>query len=669
VIVHRGDAEEKLTLAAGDVAVCVLEIRGDPEASAGGVDAIAASLPEKVPVLPLAESDCGEVLGSATCPADVVLMTASCRPSEGWLARLRAAAVSDEMIGTVSPLGVELVGETAELRPGAVGDAAERTWPRVRTCDPHCVYLRREALALIEVPSANGDVIAGLGDEVMAAGMLNVLADDLLVPLEPRAGRGSAPADATFDEGSPAQQAVRLARIAQRTLSVTIDGRALNRIGGGTQRYVLELVLALERVGAGAASLRVVLPPDPPAAVLAELALRPRIETIRYQQALDGVARTDVVHRPQQVFSVDDLNLVRLLGDRLVITHQDLIGYHNAAYHSRPEYWERYRHATRLALAAADRTIFFSEAARHDAFAEGLGDLERTDVIGIALDEPFPEPARAPAGMSSDDEFIVCLGADYRHKNRPFALRVFAALREHHGFRGRLLLAGAHAEHGSSADLERAFLREQPNLAASVTDLGGVGEPERAWLLQNARAVMVPSVVEGFGLMPLESAAAAVPCLFAARSSLREVVSEELATLVCWDPAASAGAAAELLSDGPARDAHVRRLRDDAARWSWDALAPQLLEAYERTVRTPMAPATGLVWRTIDEELAMAGERAVHQELVDHLRGRAALARDDGFFTEEELRGLYRAGSRPALKRALLAPVRLLGRPEGSSGR
>jgi hypothetical protein len=478
VIVHRGDVEEKLTLAAGDVAVCVLEIVGDPEATGRGVAAIAASLPEKVAVLPLAESDCGEFLTSATRPADVVLMTASCRPAQGWLARLRAVAASDEMIGIVSPLGSELLGETGDLRPGAVVDTAERSSPRLRTCDPHCVYLRREALALIEVPSeANGDVIARLGDEVMAAGMLSLLADDLLVPLEPPAGRQPAPADVAFDEGSPAQQAVRLARIAQRTLSVTIDGRALNRIGGGTQRYVLELVLALERVGAGAVSLRVVLPPDPPAAVLAELALRPGIETIRYEQALGGVARTDVVHRPQQVFSVDDLNLVRLLGDRLVITHQDLIGYHNAAYHSRPEHWERYRHATRLALAAADRTVFFSEAARHDAIAEGLGDVERTDVIGIALDEPFPESARAPAEMTSEDEFIVCLGADYRHKNRPFALRVFAALREHHGFRGRLLLAGAHVEHGSSADLERAVLHEQPDLAASVTDLGGVAEP------------------------------------------------------------------------------------------------------------------------------------------------------------------------------------------------
>jgi glycosyltransferase involved in cell wall biosynthesis len=665
LIVHRRDAKETLSLSAGDVVVCVLEIPGDPEATADGVANIAARLPEDVPVLALAGSECGETLGGLTRPADVVLMTAWCRPPEGWLARLREAAASDEMIGTASPIGVELIGETGELRPAAVAEAAARSRPRVRGCDPHCVYARREALDLVELPGADGDVITNLGDEMAAAGMLNVLADDLLVPVAGPDGSRRPSVEASFDEGSPVQQAVRLARITQRALSLTVDGRALNRVGGGTQRYVLELVLALDRVGAGRVSLRVVLPPDPPAAVLAELASRPRIETIRYEQALGGVARTDVVHRPQQVFSVDDLNLVRLLGDRLVITHQDLIGYHNAAYHARPEYWERYRQATRLALAAADRTIFFSEAARHDAFAESLVGVERTEVIGIALDEPFPEPPSAPAGMSASDEFIVCLGADYRHKNRPFALRLADVLRRNHGFQGRLVLAGAHVEHGSSAVAERTLLGSHPDLAESVIDLGAVAEPERAWLLQNARAVVVPSVVEGFGLMPLEAAAAGVPCLFPARSSLREVVSEDLATLVCWDPVASARAGAELLLDGSARDAHVRRLRGDAARWNWDALAPRLLEAYERTVRAPVAPATGLVWRTIDDELAMAGERAVHQELLDHLRGRAALARDDGFFTEEELRGLWRAGSRPAVKRALLAPVRLIGRPPG----
>lgn len=661
----------KLSLTAGDVIVCVLEPDGAAEPAPEGLARIVESLPPEVPVLPLKAGEYREVLGTLSAPADVVLITAACRPEGAWLSRLRAAAADDETVGTVSALdagpGDEPAG-SGQPRPEAVAAAAARTRPRMRTCARHCVLVRRPALELIAPVPDGVDLLAHLGEEIAAAGLLHVLADDLLVPLEAAVATppGLAPvAGGPGEEGSPLQQAQRVARLAQRALRVTVDGRALNRVGGGTQRYVLELVLALERHGADDVSLRVLLPPDPPAAVTAELSARPRIERIDYAQALGGVRRSDVVHRPQQVFSVDDLNLVRLLGERLLVTHQDLIGYHNRAYHDRPEHWERYRHATRLALAAADRTIFFSQAARRDALAEGLVEPERTDVIGIALDDPFPEPPSAPTGVRAEEPFIVCLGADYRHKNRPFALRVLAALRRAHGFGGRLLLAGGHVEHGSSAALERIVLAEQPELSAAVLDLGPVTEPERAWLLQHARAVIVPSVVEGFGLMPLEAAAAGVPCLFAARSSLREVVSAELATLVSWDPEASAAAAAPLLVDGAARDAHLHRLVKEASRWRWDTLAPRLLEAYERAVRAPVAPATGLVWQTIDDEIAISAERAAHEELLAHLRGRAALARDDGFFSEEELRGLWRVGSRPALRRALLAPVRAIGRPPG----
>lgn len=664
LILHRSDAEETLSPAAGDVVVCVIDDAGDPAATAHGAEAIASSLPAAVPVLQLSAADCPEVVAVLTRPADVVLMSAACRPPAGWLERLRHAAAGEEMAGTSSPLSAELLGATDGVRHDGVTVAAERVRPRLRACGPDCVYVRREALELVEVPAGGDDVIARLGEEVAAAGMLHVLADELFVRV---ARRDAAPAVAPVEERSPLERAIRLAGLTQRPLGVTVDGRALNRVGGGTQRYVLELVLALDRIGGRDVALRVLLPPDPPPAVLAELGRRPGIQTIDYEQAVAGVSRTDVVHRPQQVFTMHDLNLARLLGDRLVITHQDLIGYHNPAYHFRPGDWERYRHATRLALALADRTLFFSKAARDDAEAEGLVEPDRAEVIGIALDEPFPESPRAPEGLGATDEFLVCLGADYRHKNRPFALRTFAALREEHGFRGRLVLAGAHVEDGSSLAQERAVLDAHPDLAGAVLDLGSVQEPERTWLLHHTRAVIAPSVVEGFGLMPLEAAAAGVPCLFAARPSLREVVSEQLATLVCWDPRASAAAAAELLADGPARQAHLRRLREDAGRWSWDELAPRLLEAYERSVRMPVAPGTGLVWQTIDDEMAMAAEREAHRDLLAHLRGRAALARDDGFFSEEELRGLWRVGSRAPLRRALLAPVRLIGRPGGAA--
>ena len=47
-----------------------------------------------------------------------------------------------------------------------------------------------------------------------------------------------------------------------------------------------------------------------------------------------------------------ETTLLRVLGERLVVTQQDLIAYRNPSYHSSPHVWEQYRRVTRHALAA-----------------------------------------------------------------------------------------------------------------------------------------------------------------------------------------------------------------------------------------------------------------------------------------------------------------------------
>ena len=82
--------------------------------------------------------------------------------------------------------------------------------------------------------------------------------------------------------------------------------------------------------------------------------------------------------------------------------------------------------------------------------------------------------------------FLLCLGTDFRHKNRVFALRLLAALREDHDWQGSLVLAGTHIPVGSSLELERAFLEEHRELREAVVTLGSVSEQEKAWLMGHA---------------------------------------------------------------------------------------------------------------------------------------------------------------------------------------
>ena len=177
---------------------------------------------------------------------------------------------------------------------------------------------------------------------------------------------------------------------------------------------------------------------------------------------------------------------------------------------------------------------------------------------------------------------------------------------------------------------------------------------QRAWLFAHARAIVVPSVVEGFGLVPLEAAAAGLPCLFADQSSLGEVVSGSLASLVPWNPSESAARVMPLLSDAVARREHVERLRRDADRWRWERLAGELIATYEQSLRMPYRAAAVRAWQELEREQylveidhARLQVQQMHQDLLGHLGGRMALARDDGFLTAYEQRGLLRLGSRP----------------------
>jgi glycosyltransferase involved in cell wall biosynthesis len=707
---HRIGPDESLDAGRDGAVVCVLHDPREGRVQADDLALVVAHTPAAVPIVALGLSVGDEAnlsppvasrvhvyggppepnLGAlvdrvarAAAGADLVLLTADCRPPLDWLLRLRDAATESDAVGTASPLSPAQLGSdppgggTIEARDAMIAATAAPLRPRLQVGGPHCLYLRRAAVQLVGVPSTATEspraLIESWSAAVVAAGLLNVLADDLFVGgrLDPRPTAPNDPLGALreldrCDESSPLRRAVALARTAERGLTLTIDGRSLNQVGGGTQRYTLELILALHRFTD--VSLRVVVPPDPSSTATAALARRPEIEVISYEQAAAGVSRSDVVHRPQQVFSEADLTLLRMLGDRLVVTHQDLIAYHNPTYHASPDDWQRYRRITRLALTAADRTVFFSEAALGDARAEDLVAESRWDVVGIALDTPFSDAPQRPTELAGATDFMLCLGADYRHKNRPFAIEVADALRADHGWAGRLVLAGAHVEHGSSHVEERALLDSNPALGSMVVDLGGVTDEQRSWLLQNARAVIVPSVVEGFGLVPLEAASAGVPCLFAAQTSLREVVPESLASLVAWDAAASAARVIELLADGEARSRHVRRLREAADRWKWEPLAGLLEASYRQAVHAPFRAAAPRAWQELERE-RMITEFAnayqeldrLHLDLVTHLGGRAALARDDGFFSAAQQRGLWRVGSRPALARAVMWPFGLLG--------
>lgn len=629
----------------------------------------------------------------ATSPGDLVLVASGIRVADGWLPRLSAAATSDSTVASATPLslgsgGVDLlagdglaqathVGRTLDGAAAGIAARALAIRPRIAVTGPGCAYIRRAAFELagqLDESLAIDDALADLALRLTALGTVHILADDVLVGGDLIAGpepKSTAPAPAiadsiretiSNDERGPLRRAVNWARATLGTLSVTIDGRALTATAGGTQTYIIDLILAL--AGDHDVAVRVLVPPDLSPRASEALASAPGVELLTYEQAIEHPRPTDVVHRPQQVFTLDDLALLRLVGERVVIGQQDLIAYHNRSYHRDVASWRTYRRITRLALAGADQAIFFSEHARRDALAEDLLPEGRTHVVGIGgetLGSPGVQQSR-PEGLEFDEPFLLCLGADYAHKNRPFTIELLGALRAL-GWTGRLVLAGAHVSCGSSREREQELLDQNAELARLVVDIGPVSDASRQWLYAHAQALVYPTLYEGFGLLPLEAARADLPCLFAAQASLYEVAGRA-ATLIPWDAAASAAVVLPILGHRPARQDHLAQLRALSIP-TWSEIAGRLVAVYDHALREPCTQAAPHVWQELDREnyiVVLEGYQDAYRSLEARVSVGLPLIDEGGLLSHDEQRGLMRVAARGRLGAGAMKPLGMLGR-------
>jgi glycosyltransferase involved in cell wall biosynthesis len=552
---------------------------------AGGSAPVGRAMLERLPggrELLHADGVSVEEMVSHATPADVVVIDGACEVAAGWFDGLRAAVAFDATVATATPLQLGAVmaslpeGVSAAQAAARVRERSLRLRPRVEEIAGTCAYLTRQALELV------GPYDGGFARRCLDVGLCHVIADEVLVT----GSRGGA---AAHEVGEPQRRAQGTARRAIAPPSVLIDARVLSGPMNGSQVHVLELLGALHRHGGLdlAALVPAELGPDAATALKA-------LPGIRLHDDASAGPAVDVVHRPHQIDNPADLTVLGALGERFVLTQQDLIGYHNPGYFRSGDAWRGYREGTRAALAVADRVLFYSDHVRDDALAEGLVEPARTSVVPIGVDHVATrndEQPRPPAGVDEGEELIVCLGTDLRHKNRPFALRLIAELQARHGFAGRLILAGGHVTQGSSRAEEQRLLEADPRLAGAVTELGPIAGAEKEWLLQHAALVLYPTVHEGFGLVPFEAADHAVPCLWAAGTSLSDVLPDDAAGIVRWDAAASAENALALMRDAGRRTANVRAIQDAARTLRWADTAAALVREYARACDEPPAPA------------------------------------------------------------------------------
>jgi alpha-1,3-rhamnosyl/mannosyltransferase len=229
------------------------------------------------------------------------------------------------------------------------------------------------------------------------------------------------------------------------------------------------------------------------------------------------------------------------------------------------------RRTVARALRSAARTLTVSEATRRE-LAERFGHAgARAVVVPNAVDERFraePPPAALAAAMERlglAPGYLLFVGNPKPHKNLPALLAAYAELAARRSDLPPLLLAGGERDDAPAGGVRR---------------IGVVAEGDLPALYRGARALVLPSLWEGFGLPALEAMASGTPVVAAARGALPELVGDAGLLFDPDDATALPAALARIVDDAALRAELARRGRERAAGYSWRETARATLAVY-----------------------------------------------------------------------------------------
>jgi len=257
----------------------------------------------------------------------------------------------------------------------------------------------------------------------------------------------------------------------------------------------------------------------------------------------------------------------------------------------------------RRGLQRADRVIAVSEATRRDV-QKLLGiPGDRVRVVYNAPDpEFFAQRPAADARLAGPGvhtlelqrileryqihyPFLLYAGNIRKQKNIPRLVDAFAvvrqALADHPVYKDlHLIIIGD--EISQHPAVRRAVI--QGRVEDSVRFLGFVPFDTLRNFFEAASAFVFPSLYEGFGLPPLEAMASGTPVVTSGVSSLPEVVGDAAMLVNPENVFDIARGIKEVLLDDELRRTLIQRGREQAAKFSWQRAAREVLEIYREVV-------------------------------------------------------------------------------------
>jgi len=250
-----------------------------------------------------------------------------------------------------------------------------------------------------------------------------------------------------------------------------------------------------------------------------------------------------------------------------------LITVHDFNYLTEKQGFSRiwYRRRVRRTLGRADTLVAISAAVAGDA-REALGGARSVVIVHNGVTDLSSAPRTAVPGLQ-DAPFLLHLSRMSRSKNVDAIMALAAAWPEQ-----RFVLAGP--DGGPLRQYRESIARKGPR---NVTLLADVSDEQKAWLYAQSSGFLFPSLVEGFGMPPIEAMYFGKPVFVSKLSCLPEICGEAAWYFESFEPARMRRVIEAGLADAETRAGAVRSW---AGRYRWQRAAEEYLALYERLLRS-----------------------------------------------------------------------------------
>jgi glycosyltransferase involved in cell wall biosynthesis len=184
-----------------------------------------------------------------------------------------------------------------------------------------------------------------------------------------------------------------------------------------------------------------------------------------------------------------------------------------------------------------------------------------------------------PLGNLTPNSFFFFVGVIHPKKNVHTLLPLLRAFPEL-----SLVLAGPNT-HAYANEVRKAA--DAAGVGDRLMMPGPVSDAEKRWLYANSRALLFPSLSEGFGLPVVEAMSMGKPAFLSRLTSLPEIGGEVAYYFDALDAEAMIDTTRRGLADFDAHPQRAAELRAHASQYSWTRAATEYWALYDEVYRSP----------------------------------------------------------------------------------